>query len=53
MCEDSIICVAGERPLVCKRVKAARPSMIAVSAMIIGVIFGCAVGLREHAFYGI
>jgi len=39
--------------LVCKRVKAARPSMIAVSAMIIGVLFGCAVGLREHAYYRI
>jgi LPS O-antigen subunit length determinant protein (WzzB/FepE family) len=34
--------------LVCKRVKAAGPSMIAVLGMIIGVLFGCAVGLRER-----
>ena len=44
MREDSIIRVAGDRPLMCKRVKAARPSMIAVSAMIIGVLLGYAVG---------
>ncbi|MGA2330583.1 MAG: efflux transporter outer membrane subunit [Syntrophales bacterium] len=36
--------MAGERPLVCKRVKSVRFSMVAVSVMIMVVLFGCAVG---------